>query len=84
MPDYIRLMAWAIDDVLKAEFLCDPDILDRAACSNDNEGREEFSEGVLFRDGGAFLLDDEKSDLVEVMMDIFMFLNVASVLGACG
>lgn len=82
MPGYMRLMAWAIDEVLKVELLCDPDNLDRAACSSDNEGRGEFSEGVPFREGRAFLLeDDEKRALVEVMMDIFVFFDSCLSLG---
>ncbi|KAF9392279.1 hypothetical protein CPB97_002845 [Podila verticillata] len=66
MPDYMRLMAWAIGEVLKVA-LCYADSLDSVACSSDDsEGRGEFSEGAF--DGEEDLFDkDEKKALVEVV-----------------
>ncbi|KAF9375368.1 hypothetical protein CPC16_000769 [Podila verticillata] len=73
MPDYMRLMAWAIGEVLKAA-LCDVDSLDSAACSSDDsEGRGEFSEGAL--DGEEDLFDKgKKRALVEVEVDMAVIL----------
>jgi len=73
-------MACAIDEFLKVEFLCDPDCLERAACSSNSDDREEF----------LFAEDHEKRTLVEEITDVVVLDSLLGVLwigyegGVCG
>lgn len=73
----MRLMAWAIGEVLKVA-LCDPNSLDSAACSSDDsEGRGEFSDGAFIIGEVDLSDEDEKRALVDVMdmVDFGSFLR---------